>query len=286
MNVKVPFEPSAPVYESNVEEARVTLPQGMGLNPSAANGLQACTNEQFGKGTRNPVACPATSKIGTVSIDTPPLPNGTLTGNVYLGQQLSAEPESGEEFRVFLDAESASRGLSIRLIANVIANRQTGQLTAEVHDAPQLPFDSVQVKLEGGSKATLTSPPTCGPNATTHAMTAWSGTPDGGPQDKGFTLTSAPGGGACAENACRTPLRTQLRRQDDQPEGRRLHPVQRRSHPRRRQPGAERRRPHPAARAERQIGRRHLLPRSGARRRQRGKRRRRAGQARAARETA
>ncbi len=219
VNVKVPFEPSAPVYESNVEEARVTLPQGMGLNPSAANGLQACTNEQFGKGTRNPVACPATSKIGTVSIDTPPLPNGTLTGNVYLGQQLSAEPESGEEFRVFLDAESASRGLSIRLIANVIANRQTGQLTAEVHDAPQLPFDSVQVKLEGGSKATLTSPPTCGPNATTHSMTAWSGTPDGGPQDKGFTLTSAPGGGSCPKTLAERPFAPSFAAKTTNPKG-------------------------------------------------------------------
>jgi hypothetical protein len=219
VNVKIPFEPSASVYNSNVEEARVTLPPGMGLNPSAANGLQACTNEQFGKGTRNPVACPATSKIGTVSIDTPPLPDGTLTGNVYLGQQLSANPESGEEFRVFLDAESASRGLSIRLIGNVIANRQTGQLTAVVHDAPQLPFDSVQVKLEGGPKATLTSPPACGPNATTHAMTAWSGTPDGGPQDKGFTLTSAPGGGACAKTLAERPFAPSFAAKTTNPKG-------------------------------------------------------------------
>jgi hypothetical protein len=206
VNVKLPFEPSAAIYDSNVREARVTLPQGMGLNPSAADGLQACTDDQFAKGTRNPVACPATSKIGTVAIDTPPLPNGTLTGDVYLGQQLSRDPASGDEFRIFLHAQSVSRGLSIRLVGNVVANPQTGQLTTVVREAPQLPFSSVQVKLNGGPKATLTSPPTCGPNATSHAMTAWSGTPDGGPQDKGFTLTNAPGGGACAKTLASRPF--------------------------------------------------------------------------------
>jgi hypothetical protein len=207
VDVRVPFAPSADVYQSNVRVARVTLPRGMGVNPSAADGLQACTNAQFGKGTRDPISCPAGSKIGTVAIDTPPLPDGTLVGSVYLGQQLSRDPTSGNEYRVFIDAESAARGLSVRLLGNVIANPQTGQLTAEVREAPQVPFDLVRVKLDGGPKATLSSPPTCGPNQTGHAMTAWSGTPDGGPQDPGFTLGSAPGGGACAKTMAERPFK-------------------------------------------------------------------------------
>ncbi len=201
----MPFDPPASVYQSNVRTADVSLPQGMGLNPSAANGLKACTDDQFGRGTRNPVACPAESKIGTVAIDTPPLPDGTLTGDVFLGAQQSRDPESGDEYRIFIDAESASRGLSIRLLGNVSANAQTGQLTARVNEAPQLPFDSVRVTLDSG-KRTLTSPPTCGPNKTAHAMTAWSGTPDNGPPDKGFTLTSAPGGGPCAKTLAERPF--------------------------------------------------------------------------------
>jgi hypothetical protein len=206
VNVNVPFAPAAPIYQSNVREARVTLPRGLGINPSSAEGLQACSDEQFGKGTRRSVACPAASKIGTVAIDTPPLPDGTLAGNVYLAQQLSRDPTSGNEYRIFLDAESASRGLSVRLVANVIADPQTGQLTGVVHEAPQVPFSLVQVKLDGGPRATLSSPPTCGPNATTHAMSAWSGTPDSGPRDKGFTLTGAPGGGPCAKSMAERPF--------------------------------------------------------------------------------
>ncbi len=206
VDVRVPFEPGAPIYNSNVKVARVTLPRGMGVNPSAAEALQACSDSQFGKGTRNPIACPPGSKIGTVAIDTPPLPDGTLTGNVYLGRQLSREPLSGDLYRIFLAAESAARGLSVRLVGNVSADPRTGQLTAVVREAPQVPFDLVRVRLDGGARATLSSPPTCGPNATGHAMSSWSGTPDGGPQDKGFTLGSAPGGGPCAKTMAARPF--------------------------------------------------------------------------------
>jgi hypothetical protein len=218
VEVDVPFDPPAPVYQSNVRTADVSLPRGLGVNPSAASGLQACSDSQFGRGTRNPVACPPGSKIGTVAIDTPPLPDGTLTGNVYLATQQSRDPESGNEYRIFIDAESVSRGLSIRLLGNVSANAQTGQLTARVHEAPQLPFDSVRVTLDSG-KGTLTSPPTCGPNKTGHAMTAWSGTPDAGPQDKGFTLTTAPGGGPCAKTLGERPFGPSFGTHDSNPKG-------------------------------------------------------------------
>ena len=206
VDVKVPFEPTAPIYNSNVRVARVSLPQGMGINPSAAPNLHVCKDSEFKKGSRAPIACPANSKIGTVTIDTPPLPDGTLAGNVYLGEQLSRDPLSGNAYRIFLAPESAARGLSVRLLGNVVADPVTGQLTTEVRESPQVPFDLVRVKLDGGDRAPLSSPPTCGPNATSHAMTAWSGTPDSGPADPGFTLTNAPGGGACAKTMAERPF--------------------------------------------------------------------------------
>ena len=206
VEVKVPFEESGTaIANSNVKDAVVTLARGMGLNPAAAPGLETCSDEQFGKGSRNPVGCPEKSKIGTAAIETPPLPAGALTGNVYLGQQLSRDPASGDLYRIFLNAASTRYGVDVRLIGNVRADPRTGQLTTVFKENPQVPFTSVKLDFDD-SKGLLTSPPTCGPNAASHAMTAWSGTPDQGAQEEGFTLKSAPGGGACAKTMGERPF--------------------------------------------------------------------------------
>ncbi len=221
--VTLPVESSATAQEtSTMRAARVTLPAGLGLNPSAANGLQACTEAQFGKGTGSPIQCPAASKIGTVTVATPPLPEGPLTGNVYVGEQKSRDPESGEEFRIFVDAASSRYGVDVRLIGNVIASAQTGQLTAVFDEPakavsrggngdnlpsglPQVPFTTFRIVLDGGDRATLTSPPTCGPNRATSQLTPWSGNAPATPSSE-FSLAKAPGGGACPKTMADRPF--------------------------------------------------------------------------------
>jgi hypothetical protein len=222
--VRLPVEPSAGGQEtSTMRTARVTLPAGMGLNPSAANGLAACSDAQFGKGTRSPVACPAASKIGTATVETPPLPEGPLAGNVYVGEQKSSDPESGEEYRILVHAFSERYGVDLRLIGNVVANARTGQLTAVFdqpaqssvrrggnadnlpNGLPQVPFTTFRISIDGGSKAALSSPPTCGPNTTSSQLTPWSGNAPATPSSK-FDLASAPGGGSCPKTMAARPF--------------------------------------------------------------------------------
>jgi hypothetical protein len=206
---------------SHVRTAKVTLPAGMGLNPSAANGLQACTDAQFGKGTRNTAnSCPAASRIGTVSVETSPLPEEPLTGGVYVGQQLSRDPASGDAYRIFVEAKSDRYGVVARLIGNVSANPQTGQLTTTFAENPQVPFDTFSIAFDGGPKAPLTSPPTCGPHTTVTEMTPWTTAvgsvppgQEGGPSDDPpatdedeFELTGQPAGGACAKTLAERPF--------------------------------------------------------------------------------
>jgi hypothetical protein len=190
---------------STTKAAQVTLPAGMGINPSAANGLKICSDAQFHKGSKAPVECPPESKVGTVTIESPPLPEGNLEGNVYVGEQLSRDPTSGEEYRIFVDAESARYGISVRLLGKVRANPTTGQLTTTFDGTPQVPFTSFLLAFDPGARAVLSSPPTCGPNTTTTVMTPWSGNPAATPSDK-FVLTSAPAAGACPKTMAGRPF--------------------------------------------------------------------------------
>jgi hypothetical protein len=203
VEVKVP-QGQQPLNSSTLKTARVSLPRGLGLNPSGAPGLQFCTDAQLGKGTRNPVACPAASQIGTVSIQTPVLPANSLPGKVFLGPQESRVPDSGKEYRIFVDAESARYGLSIRLKGEVSADPGTGQLTATFPNNPQVAFSSFRLQFNGGNKAPLTSPPIC-ENTTTAQISPWSGNAAATPSGA-LNLTKAPGGGACAKTMAARPF--------------------------------------------------------------------------------
>ncbi len=190
---------------SNTRQAEVSLPVGFGLNPSAATGLQACSDEQFGKGTRSPVACPAGSKIGTVTIDSPPLRDEDLVGNVYVGRQIGREPASGNLYRIFVNAVSTRYGVDVRLLGNVSADPVNGQLTTTFRENPQVPFTSFVLDFDDGPRAVLSSPPTCGPNDARGEMTPWSGNAAAGPAAP-IVLSSAPGGGPCAKTLAERPF--------------------------------------------------------------------------------
>jgi hypothetical protein len=177
VKVEVPQDTNPESIDSSMlRNAYVTLPEGMTLNPAVANGLQACTNGQFHKGETAPVECPAASQIGTTTIETPDLPPGSLAGNVYVGQPQSANPESGSEYRVFIDAEAPAYGVSVRLEGHVSANASTGRLTTAVLEAPQVPFSDFIVTL-GGPHTPLANPLMCGMATTNSSLIPYSGNP-------------------------------------------------------------------------------------------------------------
>ena len=136
MTVAVPHVPGGGNREqSTTKEATVTLPPGMGINPSAAaapNNLKTCENSQFVLHSAQPITCPAESRIGTAQITSTALPEGNLEGPVFIGKQEGNEPASGNLYRIFIDAGSARYGVDVRLVGHVSANPVTGQLTT--HD--------------------------------------------------------------------------------------------------------------------------------------------------------
>jgi hypothetical protein len=183
-------EPSKP-YSPDVQSAEVTLPEGMTLNPSAANGLEACSDAQFAAD-----ACPNASQVGSFSVDAPGIPDGSLSGGVYVG---APEPgqgaESGGKFRIFLLGEASQYGVGLRLEGRVRASTATGRLTALFTDLPQVPVEGLTLHFNGGPRAPLANPLTCGPIAPAAAITPYGGEPAASASTQGFTVDSA--GGSC-----------------------------------------------------------------------------------------
>lgn len=217
VTVKLPFDPvteggATKQSQSHVRRAEISLPEGMGLNPSGANGLVACTDAQFKKGQRVETnECPPESIVGTVEVVSPPLAE-PLEGEVYVGEQQSQDPQSGEMFRILIEAKSAHEGIFARLVGNVKADPATGELTAVLTDKivgqfagtlpdglPQVPFESVKMHFDG-SKATLTSPPTCSTFEATGQFEPWARPGEQVPVGAKLpTLSSDPGGGGCPQ---------------------------------------------------------------------------------------
>jgi hypothetical protein len=210
VDVQMPDQLTPPETRANSHllTAKVTLPEGAGLNPSLANGLTPCTDAQYKKGTDDPIECPESSKIGTVEVETNAL-DQPLGGNVYVAEPTSQVPTSGNQFRVFIHAFNDRYGVNVRLVGNVFPNLETGQLTVVVPENPQAPFNSFKVHVNGGARGALTTPDTCGPHTTTALFTPWSRPNEEVPPTVGdptFNLDTAPGGGPCPKTLADRPF--------------------------------------------------------------------------------
>jgi hypothetical protein len=199
--------------QSSVKDIRVTLPEGVSLNPAGADGLEACSEAQIGfTGFKelNPTSepgnqtaqftpkmespfCPGASKIGTVKIKLPILPNA-LEGYVYLAAQ-NANP-FGSLVATYIVAEDPVSGVLLKLPGEVSLNQQTGQITSTFLNDPQGPLEDGEFHLFGGERAPLSTPAHCSTYTTNATFTPWSGNPPVKSQSS-FEITSGPNHSPC-----------------------------------------------------------------------------------------
>lgn len=186
VDLKIPQEESVEgLAESDLKEALVTLPAGMTVSPSAANGLGVCTEAEIGLNNANEPSCSKESKLGTVEIETPLL-REPLHGSVFLAQQgnLSGHGSNpfGSLFALYLVAEGS--GVLVKLPGEVRLNQATGQVSARFGKdpatgfyLPQLPFSDLKIHLFGGQDAPLVTPSSCGAYTATSQLVPWDGNP-------------------------------------------------------------------------------------------------------------
>jgi hypothetical protein len=199
--------------ESAVKGLSVALPAGIALNPAGADGLQACTMEGIGLQSQQAPSCPEASKVATVKIKTPLLPN-PLEGAAYLATQ-SANP-FGSLVAMYLYAEDPVSGVRAKAAGEVVEDPVSGQLTAHFEGdpvfagdprfageaaaqfLPEVPFEDVEVHFFGGDRAPLVTPARCGSYTTIGTFTPWSENATS-ESSSTFNITSGPNGSPCRD---------------------------------------------------------------------------------------
>jgi hypothetical protein len=191
-----------PIWQSALRNADVTLPEGMTLSPGGGVGLEGCDFAQFGVDaggqqiSDDPPACPPGAEIGTINVDTPVLPDNSLSGKVFFGcNRTSADqpclttpgrPTPANPWKLFLYIEGA--GLRIKLVGNVDVS-ESGQIHNVFVNQPQVPFNRLELNLRGGSRSILANPDgppdlatpdttDCEPHNGRAVLTGWADTPD------------------------------------------------------------------------------------------------------------
>jgi hypothetical protein len=179
--------------EADVKSTSVALPAGVATNPSSADGLLSCSEEQISLSVDVAPACPEASKVGLVEIKSPLLPNA-LTGSVYLAAQ-STNP-FGSLIALYLVAQDPVSGTLIKVAGEVKLDPVTGQLVSTFDNTPQLPFEELSLHFFGGDRAPLGTPSLCGAYTTTASIQPWSENAPAEPSST-FDVVSGPNGSAC-----------------------------------------------------------------------------------------
>ena len=188
---------------ADLKDAVVTLPPGLVFNPSAADGLSACSPAQIELGGPNAPQCPPSSKVGTIEAKTPLLDHPVF-GSVYVARQV--ENPFGSLIALYLVLDDPISGVLVKIPGKVEPDPVTGQLRTVVPQNPQLPVEEFSLHFSGGPRGVLTTPVTCG-TYTTHAeLTPWT-SPGGATafSDDSFKINSGANGSSCPASEAAAP---------------------------------------------------------------------------------
>jgi hypothetical protein len=174
---------------SPIRSSEVTLPVGLSVNPDAADGQTACTDDQANFDSEGPAECPDTAKIGTFAIETPAL-DKPLLGDLYIG-----EPKPGNQYRLVMVASGFA--IHAKVVADIHTDPSNGQVTFSVTDLPQVPFETFKVHLFASDRGLLATPTHCTLYSVDSLFSPWNDRLAPQPSNPNFGLSSGPDGKPC-----------------------------------------------------------------------------------------
>jgi hypothetical protein len=158
---------SKAIAETAPEKVEVTLPEGVTLNPSAAEGLGVCSQALYEAEGLLALAgggCPDASRLGSILIHSPLL-DELIEGSLYLAKPY--ENPSGSLFALYLVARGPGHGILVKQAGRVEPDPRTGQLITTFEGLPPLPYSDLRLHFREGPRAPLVTPPACGEYTTT-----------------------------------------------------------------------------------------------------------------------
>lgn len=182
---------------ADVDDIAVTFPEGFVVDPSVADGLAACSEEQLASETpEGPPGsgCPEAAKIGSVEVQTPLLAE-PLGGSIYIATPYR-NLAGNSLLAAYVVIKNAALGVLIAQPVRISADPTTGRLVAASESLPQLPFSRFRLNFRGGERGPLTTPPGCGAYRTAALLTPSSGGPTVADEST-FEITVGAAGGAC-----------------------------------------------------------------------------------------
>jgi hypothetical protein len=203
-NGKVKAIPTPPI-----KRAIVTFPEGMALNPSAAQGLESCTEKEIGLETADPVKCPDGSQFGTLTLHTPILPESNPPkGFIYIAKQ--NENAFHNFLSLYLAIEEPERGILVKIPGKVDLDPSTGRITTTFDELPQFPVSDMQMSFKSGIRAGLVEPSTCGKKTITAEFFSWQDPTTPHPVESSFEITQKPDGSPCDKSLAERQFKPQL----------------------------------------------------------------------------
>ncbi len=178
------------------------------LPPAPSRSLSVATIGGIAPGTPQfseaPAACPETSKIGTVRIDSPTLIDHPLEGVIYLATPRQNPFNSLLAF--YISVSDPQSGVVLKLPGLIQPDPQTGRLTVTLPEFPQLPFEDLQLELFKGSAASLKTGIACGSYDVETDMTPWTAPASvvAHPGDA-FVIEKGAGAGSCVRDEASAP---------------------------------------------------------------------------------
>jgi hypothetical protein len=196
------------IAEGQAKKVEVTLPEGMTINPSQAEGLAVCSPDEYAKERFDSFpgeGCPDASKVGEVRISTPLLEE-EARGSLYVAKPY--DNPGGSLIGLYMVAKIPERGVLIKQFGKVTPDPKTGQLVTTFDDLPQLPFSTFKLHFREGGRAPLVTPPSCGTSEVVARFTPWSASDPNNPQPNEvvtrtspFTIERGVDGGGCPSGA-------------------------------------------------------------------------------------